>query len=83
MSEPTADEINAAAQKAVDGFLGEIGSDFGTGRFVLAVEVMAPDGERFLYSSVGEGMKAWESLGILQYLTQVEQAHAVSDKLDE
>jgi hypothetical protein len=52
-------------------------------RWTAIVEVMDADGERACYLMAPEGAKAWDTLGLLTFATQVEQARAVGGDDDE
>jgi hypothetical protein len=43
-------------------------------RWVAIVEVMDADGERAAYAMAPEGAKPWDSLGLLTFGIQIEQA---------
>lgn len=80
MSEPTPGEVNAAAESAVGHFLGLLGSDLSTGKFVLMVETIGPEGEQSMWMATGGQQKCWDTLGLLTYGLQYEQAAAIHDE---
>lgn len=47
-------------------------------RWVALVEVMDADGKRSLYSMTQHGAKPWDTLGLLTFAIQTEQAAAWS-----
>jgi hypothetical protein len=81
--EPTYEQIREAAEAAVGLFLSKLGSDLSTGKFVLMVEVLSDDGTRPVWTATGENQQAWDTLGLLQYGIQREQAAITSDYLEE
>lgn len=48
-------------------------------RWVALVEVMGADGDRAAYVMAPEGAKPWDTLGLLTFAVQVEQAAAIED----
>jgi hypothetical protein len=48
-------------------------------RWVALVEVLDTDGQRAVYSLASSDAKAWDTLGLLTYGVQLEQAAAVRD----
>ena len=48
-------------------------------RWVALVEVMDADGGRAAYVMAPDGAKPWDTLGLLTFGVQVEQAAAISD----
>ena len=46
-------------------------------RWVSLVEVIDPDGERALWCLTPDEMRAWDTLGLLTFAVQMEQAGAV------
>ena len=69
-NEVFADHIQRAASEVYPGDL--------VTRWVALVETMAPDGERALIVTAQPGSRAWDTLGLLQYAMQLEQAAAVN-----
>lgn len=67
MTEPTSEEIAAAANEAVTLFLRELGSDLSTGRFVLVVESVDEDGKLGIWTAEAAEQPIWVSLGLLEY----------------
>lgn len=51
-------------------------------RWIAIVEVMDADGERAAYCMAPAGAKPWDSLGLLTFGVQVEQAAAIGDDDD-
>lgn len=51
-------------------------------RWALAAEVIDPGGERAVWVLAPDGAKAWDTLGLLAFAMQVEQAEAVRDALE-
>lgn len=52
-------------------------------RWVVCAEVIDQEGDRAVWALAPEGQKAWDSLGLLTYAVQLEQAAAVRDKLED
>lgn len=53
-------------------------------RFVLVAEAIAPDGVRTLWTETHDGATSWDTLGLLTYATQAEQAEvALAIETDE
>lgn len=42
-------------------------------KFVIGIEVALPDGDRVLYTTAAQGMKSWETLGILETMAATER----------
>jgi hypothetical protein len=75
--EPTPEQVNAAAEKAIGVFLAELGSDFSTGKFVLIAEAVdAESGKRSLWAAVADDQTPWDTMGLLTYMTSIEQGDA-------
>lgn len=49
-------------------------------RWVALAEVIGPDGERACYCLTPEDARAWDTLGLLTYAVQLEQAGIVTDR---
>ena len=43
-------------------------------KYVAAVEVIDPSGECALWGLASPGLKAWETVGMLEYLRDIERA---------
>ena len=52
-------------------------------KYCTLAEIMGSDGERALVSLASKDMKTWESLGMIEYMRQMEQAGAVIDGGEE
>ncbi len=78
---PTSEEINKASEKAVALFLSELGGDLSTGRYVLVLEAIDENGDRGLWQSTAPGQASWDTLGLLNYMIQEEQAYMCSKEL--
>jgi hypothetical protein len=52
-------------------------------RWVAIVEVIGADGERAAYLMAPEGAKPWDSLGLLHFAIQVEQATSLGGDDDD
>lgn len=52
-------------------------------RWVLLAEVIDTDGERAVWNMTSEDARAWDTLGLLTYATQIEQAGIVADHRDD
>lgn len=48
-------------------------------RWVAIIEVMDADGERAAYALAPEGAKTWDTLGLLTFGIQMEQAAALGE----
>lgn len=70
---------------AVENALAQAFSDNGdmVTRWALVAEVIDTDGERGLWTLAPEDATGWDTLGMLTYATQMEQAKAVADYEDE
>lgn len=58
-------------------------ANFMVTKWVLVAEVIDEDGERCVWADTAERQTAWDSLGLLNYATQMEQAAAVTRSEDE
>jgi hypothetical protein len=67
-TDPLQRSINEAIGSALRG-----NSEMAT-KWLALVEVMDGDGERALYMTTSDGMKAWDSLGLLMFGVQHEQS---------
>jgi hypothetical protein len=74
MSADFTEQLQGAIDHAIaDGLRGN--SEMAT-KWLALVEVMDGEGERALYMATSEGMKSWESLGLLMFGVQHEQSQA-------
>lgn len=48
-------------------------------RFVVCLDVIDPEGERSLVLQCSPDMKSWDTLGMLEFARQQEQAASVRD----
>ncbi len=48
-------------------------------RWVALIEVMDADGERSAYVMAPDGAKSWDTLGLLSFATQMQQAALSGD----
>jgi len=79
-------------QDAVDELKDQVHSDIATRvgafdgsmlvKYVALIEVISDDGERALLALTSKDIKAWETLGMFEYMRQLEQAGAVRDEED-
>lgn len=82
MPDLTPDECNEAALSAVSEFIYKIDNGSMVQRFVLLVDVIDTEGERSMWSFAPPGSKPWDTLGLLAFAMQLEQAYSV-DRGDE
>jgi hypothetical protein len=75
-------EVREAVEGAISGALHATDGDMLT-RWVLLAEVIEDSGSRAVWCITPEDMKAWDTLGLLTYAQQIEQAGAVVDGIDE
>lgn len=68
------DEIRDSVGNALSQAL--VGQSEMVNRWVALVEVMDSDGERAVYVMAPEGAKSWDTLGLLMFGVQMEQANA-------
>lgn len=52
-------------------------------KWVAAVETMDADGERGVWTLADDEASPWDTLGLLTYALQTEQAAAVTSRLDD
>ncbi len=52
-------------------------------RYVLVAEVLMEDGERAVWGVAPDGQQSWDTLGLLEWALQREQAGAVVDFMAE
>lgn len=78
-----AEEIREAMGRAIAEGLG---ADYMLGRWVLIAEVVEPTGERVMWAQAADDQKRWETLGMIEWARQIEQAaevQAVAARADE
>lgn len=72
MTARSSDEIRDAMASAIADALG---SDHMLGRWTLIAEVVeAESGERVMWTQSAEDQKRWETIGMIQWAVQIEQA---------
>ena len=69
--------MEVAITDAISGAMGAEGQ-FVT-KWVALVEVANPEGEREMWSFTSEGMKPWDSLGMMTHAIHMEQATTVRE----
>lgn len=70
MTEPTAEEVQDAADKAIEVLLKALcPSHLNTGKFIIAAESMDENGLRGVWVACGENQAYWESLGLSSFLS--------------
>lgn len=79
MSDP-GERVRAKVQAAIDQALADE-HEMATG-FVCLIEAMGTDGQRGVWTLHHDGALPWDTLGLLAYGTQVEQARTVRDEAD-
>lgn len=72
----------AAIRDAMAGAIAEaLGADFMLGRWTLIAEVVeAETGERVMWTQSAEDQKRWETLGMIGWATQIEQAAQTAEQ---
>ena len=51
-------------------------------KWVALIESVDPDGERGLWTLTSDGIKTWETCGMLQFGLHLEAAREVADRLN-
>jgi hypothetical protein len=74
-------DVSTSVNDALSGALNDHGDMLV--RWALCAEVIDAEGERGLWTLAPEGQKAWDTLGLLTYATQREQAEVVRAKLED
>jgi hypothetical protein len=69
------EEVEIAMRTGVEAVLSESG--LMTNRWLMLADVVQEDGERVLWSVSSEGMKSWDSLGMLKFAEHVEMGATV------
>jgi hypothetical protein len=81
MTDDFTEPLQAAIESAIaDGLRGN--SEMAT-KWLALVEVMDDEGTRAIYMTSSTGLKPWDSLGMLTFGIQAEQAQAMSPRGDE
>lgn len=83
MDDPTQEQVRTAAEEAVGVFLSKLGAELSNGRYVLMVEAIGLEGQRGLWIATPKEQTSWDSLGLLTYGIQLEQAVTAGDTNDE
>jgi len=52
-------------------------------KWIAAVEVALPDGDRILFTAASEGLKTWETLGMLETMAARERQSAVESFFED
>jgi hypothetical protein len=52
-------------------------------KWVALVESIDEDGERGMWTCASDGIKRWESMGMLRYALTLDEAHAARADMDE
>jgi hypothetical protein len=73
-------ELRRLGTDAVSDLISKIDQGAMATRFALLIEVVDAEGERGLWAISPDGQKAWDTLGLLQYAIQLEQAASVRDE---
>ncbi len=73
------DDLEALVRNALGQAFGANG-DMLT-HWVLLDEIIDEDGERAVWNVASEDARAWDTLGLLTYAVQIEQAGIVGDRL--
>ena len=76
------DALSDAIGDAIDGAVGEHERGLVT-KWIALVETVGPDGDRGLWTLTSDGINAWDSLGLLTFGLQLEQARAVAEHTDD
>lgn len=76
---PTPERVAAAGAEAAQSFLDQLSEDLSTGKFVMLVEAVDPQGERCMWMAVAQGQKQWDSLGLLEY-ARINESGVIIDE---
>lgn len=76
------DALSEAIGDAIDGAVGEHERGFVT-KWIALVETVGPEGDRGVWALASDGVMAWDSLGLLTFGLQLEQARAVAEQGDD
>lgn len=76
------EDMRVAAGGAISGLLAGGQGEMVT-RWVLIVETIDDKGERAAWTLAPPDAKTWDTLGLLAFGMQLEQAKAVTDELEE
>lgn len=84
MADPLARQLNEAMQQAVQQVVGGVYPGDLVTRFVVVAETIDGDtGKQTVVTAATPNLAAWDSLGLLTWALQMEQALAVSDRLED
>lgn len=83
MSDQDPADVNARMRAAMADAVQQAIADIYEGnlvtRWIVLAEVIEPEGERALVTTRQEDMRAWDSLGMLTFAVQLEQAALTRD----
>lgn len=71
--------IEQAVNEAIHNVVGEHEHGVVT-KWVALVESVSPDGDRGLWTLTSEGIKAWETTGLLQYGLHLQLAQTLDER---
>lgn len=80
MSADDTEAVREDVGQALTQALGKHG--YMTTRWVVGAEVIGQDGERSLWGLCPVGQKAWDTLGILHHLDQLEAAERTAEAVE-
>jgi hypothetical protein len=79
--EPDGEQIEPAPGKAIEQVIAEQERGFVL-KWVAIVETCGEDGSRGVWTMTSNDVKAWDTLGLLEYGKQLQVAQVINDRLD-
>jgi hypothetical protein len=79
-------EINEAIERQVSDAINAAIAEHERGmvtRWISLIEIIDGDGDRALLTTGSEDLRAWDTLGILEFALALERASIVADKVRE
>lgn len=79
MADEDVDELGDQVHDDLATRLASFGDGYMVTKYLAMVEVIGSDGERSVVNLTTRDMRAWDSLGLLEYGRQIEQAGLIDD----
>lgn len=79
MADEDVDELGDRVHDDLATRLAAFGDGYMVTKYLAMVEVIGADGERSVVNLSTRDMRAWDSLGLLEYGRQLEQAGLIDD----
>lgn len=80
MTEPDGPEL----ERALSDSLGDLfsGQKSMVTKWVSLIEIIEEDGERALWTFTSEGLKAWDTVGLLRHALDIQAAQTTADMIE-